>query len=84
MQETQVDVLAAFDTGASYPRPIRFKVYENGIKKTVDVSEILNVEDLGAGGMMRYEYTCRSQGARGPIEYRLKYYYMKSNWTLER
>ena len=35
-----VDVLAVFDVGAMSPRPIRFKVVEHGIKKTVRVTEV--------------------------------------------
>ena len=43
-----VDVLAVFDVGALSPRPIRFKVVESGIKKTVRVTDIRNIEWLGA------------------------------------
>ena len=35
-----VDVLAVFDVGAISPRPIRFKVVEHGIKKTVRITEM--------------------------------------------
>ena len=47
-----VDVLAVFDIGAVSPRPIRFKVLEHGIKTTVRVTDIRNIEWLGAGGVM--------------------------------
>lgn len=79
----QVDVLAAFDIGSSWPRPLKFKILENGIKKTVNISEINDIRDLGAGGMARYEYTCRSAGSSGPITYRLMYYYTKGTWEIE-
>lgn len=79
----QVDVLAAFDTGSDIPRPIRFKILENGIKKPVDVTEVINTERLGAGGMVRIEYTCRSAGQNGPMQYRLMYYYTKGSWEIE-
>lgn len=78
-----IDVFAAFAVGASVPRPVQFKILENGIKKTVDVSEVLKIENLGAGGMIRHEYTCRSAGRNGPIEYRLLYYYTKGTWEIE-
>ena len=78
-----VDVLAAFNTDSDIPRPIRFKMLINGVKKPVDVSEILETKSLGAGGMSRYEYICRSPGYAGPIEYTLKYYYKKSSWEIE-
>lgn len=79
----QVDVLASFDIGSDIPRPIRFKILENGVKKAVDVSEITNTERLGAGGMVRIEYSCRSAGRSGQIEYKLLYYYAKGAWDIE-
>lgn len=83
MTTEQVDVLAAFDIGARYPRPIRFKIFENGVKKTVQVDTVSDIRDAGAGGMTRHEYTCRSAGKNGPIEYRLLYYYTKGVWEIE-
>lgn len=77
-----VDVLAIFETGAEYPKPIRFKLFENGIKKTVAVSRITDIEHLGAGGMKRYEYKCESPGKNGSIRYTLSYYYSSSRWEL--
>lgn len=78
-----VDVLAVFETGSEYPKPVRFKLLENSIKKTVSVGRITNVEHLGAGGMIRYEYTCESVGNAGSIRYKLKYYYTKQKWEIE-
>lgn len=77
-----VDVLAVFETGAEYPKPVRFKLLENGIKKTVSVGRITDVDHLGAGGMLRYEYKCESPGAAEALQYRLKYYYKKQMWEL--
>lgn len=77
-----VDVLAAFDIGSEIPRPVRFKLFENGIKKAVDVNAVLKTEHLGAGNMVRIEYTCRSAGRNGPIEYKLLYYYVKGSWEI--
>lgn len=81
---SSVDVLAVFDSDATYPRPVRFKVFENGVKKTVSVSEITNIATLGAGGMTRLEYSCRSAGHSGTISYKLLYYYNQFKWELER
>ena len=78
-----IDALVAFDQGASYPRPVRIKLMENGVKKSVDVCDILHVKALGAGGMLRYEFVCRSNGSTGPIQYRLMYYYTKNLWEIE-
>lgn len=79
-----VDVLAIFEEDQKYPKPVRFKVLEGGIKKSVAVLEIRNVEWLGAGGMSRIEYTCSSQGRNGSIEYKLLYYYRVCRWEIER
>ena len=46
-----VDVLAVFDIGAMSPRPIRFKVVDHGIKKTVRITDISNIEDLRKHGL---------------------------------
>ena len=78
-----IDALVVFEQGAAYPKPVRFKIMENGVKKAVDITEIVDVQDLGAGGMIRREYTCRSAGRNGPIEYRLLYYYTKGSWEIE-
>ena len=78
-----VDVLAIFEEGAEYPRPVRFKIFENGIKKTVDVSEIADIKHLGAGGKTRIEYTCNSAGQHGRIEYKLLYLYQLHKWEIE-
>lgn len=79
----EIDVLAAFDADSDIPRPVRFKIFENGIKKAVDVSEIINTEHLGAGGRTRIEYTCKSAGKNGKVEYKLLYLYQLHKWEIE-
>ena len=79
----QIDVLASFEAGSPYPRPVRFKLLVNGVKKAVDVSEIRDTKQLGAGGMSRIEYDCVSPGYNGPIEYTLMYYFQKAVWEIE-
>ena len=78
-----VDVLAVFDIGAMSPRPIRFKVLEHGIKTTVKVSEIRNIEWLGAGGVTRIEYNCVTVSEGRRISYKLLYFYRECRWELE-
>ncbi len=78
-----VDVLAVFDIGAMSPRPIRFKVLEHGIKTTVKVSDIRNIEWLGAGGVTRIEYDCVTIREGRHINYKLLYFYRESKWELE-
>lgn len=77
-------VLAVFRENERFPRPLKFKITENGEEKTVDVAEISNMREMGAGGMSRVEYTCSSPGARGKIQYTLSYYYNTGRWELRR
>ena len=69
-----VDVLAVFDIGAVSPRPIRFKVLEHGIKTTVRVTDIRNIEIV-------YDCTTVSDGRH--IDYKLLYFYRECKWELE-
>jgi hypothetical protein len=78
-----VDVLAVFDIGALSPRPIRFKVLERGIKTTVKVTDIRNIEWLGAGGVTRIEYDCTSVSNGHSVDYKLLYFYRECRWELE-
>ena len=78
-----VDVLAVFDIGAVSPRPIRFKVLEHGIKTTVRVTDIRNIEWLGAGGVTRIEYECTTVSEGRHIDYKLLYFYREGRWELE-
>lgn len=81
---TVLAVLAVFKDEYRYPRPIRFKLTEDGEEKTVEVKDILKVENLGAGGVSRVEYTCQSAGVRGMIKYKLLYYYNTGKWSIVR
>ena len=78
-----VDVLAVFDVGAISPRPIRFKVVECGIKKTVRVTDIKNIEWLGAGGVTRIVYDCVTVNEGRRINYKLLYFYRECRWEIE-
>ena len=78
-----VDVLAVFDIGAMSPRPIRFKVVEHGIKKTVRITDISNIEWLGAGGMTRIVYDCLTVNEGRRLRYKLFYFYQECRWELE-
>ena len=77
-------VLTVFRDEYRNPRPLRFKITEDGEEKTVEVSDILKEENVGAGGMSRIEYTCQSAGSRGLIRYKLLYYYKTGKWSIVR
>ena len=76
-------MLAVFDVGATSPRPLRFMILEQGIKKTVRITDIMNIEWLGAGGMTRIVYDCCTINKGRRIEYQLLYFYHESKWELE-
>ena len=79
-----VDVLAVLDVGAMSPRPIRFKVVECGIKKTVRVTYIKNIEWLGAGGVSRIVYDCCTVNEGRRVNYQLLYFYRECRWEIDR
>ena len=79
-----VDVLAVFDIGALSPRPIRFRVVDSGIKKTVRVTDINNIEWLGAGGMNRVVYDCCTVNDGRRILYKLLYFCHECRWEVEK
>ena len=78
-----VDVLAVFDVGSRAPKPIRFKVRELGIKKTVSITNINNVEWMGAGGTTRVTYSCDTINAGRRICYSLHYFFQEGRWEVE-
>ena len=83
MKQT-VDVLAVFDVGALHPRPIKFKYLERGLKQTVNIDRILNVEWIGSGYVTRIVYECATPMNGRLITYRLSYYYKESKWIFEK
>jgi hypothetical protein len=81
----EVDVLASFEIGTPLPKPLRFKLIEGPIKRTVAVSKISGAEQLGAGGASRIAYKCESLGVSGkPIAYTLLYFYKDHRWEIMR
>ena len=78
-----VDVLAVFDIGAASPRPLRFKVLEQGIKNTVKISNIRNIEWVRSGGVTHVEYDCTSVNNGRHIDYKLLYYSSDNRWELQ-
>ena len=79
----EIDVLAIFDAGVQTPRPIRFKMLEQGIKTTVRISEIQNTEWIGAGGMMHIEYECATVNDGRRIKYKLLFFPRDCRWEID-
>ena len=78
-----VDVIAIFESGKAIPRPLRFRLIETGEKISVNVDQIRQVENLGAGFVKRFEYNCISAGQRGEIKYKLMYFTNDGKWMIE-
>ena len=48
-----VDVVAIFDRMIREPKPVRFKIYDSGHWKSVNVERILNIEWMRLDGKVR-------------------------------
>ena len=69
-----VDVIAIFDKMIREPKPVRFKIYDSGHWKSVNVERILNIEWMRLDGKVQIVYSCESRSCNGKmINYKLKY-----------
>ena len=76
----EVSVLVAYEIGKRDPRPMRFKLIEDGSTRTVDVYSVLNKEYIG---MDRIDYECNSLSSRGNlIVYKLSFYRKEGKWVI--
>ena len=79
-----VDVVAIFDRMMREPKPVRFKIYDSGHWKSVNVERILNVEWMHRDGKVQIVYTCLSKSCNGQmISYKLSYLQQDIRWELE-
>lgn len=76
----EIDVVTVFNRGESCPKPIKFRIIENGTKLTVDVYDVLNYDYIGSN-IINYE--CNSISRRGNLlTYKLQYYRKESKWII--
>ncbi|MBR3126086.1 MAG: hypothetical protein IKF42_11790 [Mogibacterium sp.] len=79
-----VDVIAIFDRMIREPKPVRFKIYDNGHWKSVNVERILNIEWMRLDGKVQIVYSCESRSCNGQIiNYKLKYLQQDVRWEME-
>ena len=79
-----VDVIAIFDRMIREPKPVRFKIYDNGHWKSVNVERILNIEWMRLYGKVQIVYSCESRSCNGQmINYKLKYLQQDVRWEME-
>lgn len=79
-----VDVIAIFDRMIREPKPVRFKIYDNGHWKSVNVERILNIEWMRMDGKVQIVYSCESRSCNGQmINYKLKYLQQDVRWEME-
>ena len=79
-----VDVIAIFDRMIREPKPVRFKIYDSGRWKSVNVERILNIEWMRLDGKVQIVYSCESRSCNGQmISYKLKYLHQEVRCEME-
>ena len=82
-----VDVIVIFDKMMREPKPVRFKVYDSGHWKSVNVERIYriyNIEWMRLDGKVQIVYNCASRSCNGQmISYKLKYLHQEVRWEME-
>lgn len=79
-----VDVIAIFDKMIKEPKPLRFKIYDSGRWKSVNVERIFNIEWMRLDGKVQIVYSCASRSCNGQmISYRLRYLQQEVRWEME-
>ena len=79
-----VDVVAIFDKMIREPKPVRFKIYDSGHWKSVNVERILSIEWMRLDGRVQIVYSCESRSCNGKmINYKLKYIHQDIRWEME-
>jgi hypothetical protein len=79
-----VDVVAIFDKMIREPKPVRFKIYDSGHWKSVNVDRIYNTEWMRLDGKVQIVYNCASRSCNGQmINYKLKFIHQDIRWEME-
>lgn len=79
-----IDVIVIFDKAVSIPRPLRFKIYDSGQWKSVNVDRIYNSEWIRKDGKVQIEYRCGSKSRNGRmINYSLRYVQQEVRWEMD-
>lgn len=80
-----IDVIAVFDKAVSFPKPLRFKIYDRGQWKSVNVDRIYNTEWMRKDGKVQIVYSCGSKSRNNQmINYKLMYIQQEIRWEMER
>ena len=79
-----IDVIVIFDKAVSIPKPLRFKIYDTGHWKSVNVDRIYNSEWVRKDGKVQIVYSCGSKSRNGQmISYKLMYIQQEVRWEME-
>ena len=79
-----VDVIAIFDKMMREPKPVRFKIYDKGHWKSVNVERIFNIEWMRLDGKVQIVYNCASRSCSGQmINYKLRFIHQDIRWEME-
>ena len=79
-----IDVIVIFDKMMKEPKPVRFKIYDSGRWKSVNVDRIYNTECMRRDVKVQIVYSCASRSCNGQmISYKLKYLHQEVRWEME-
>ena len=79
-----IDMIVIFDKTVSIPKPLRFKIYDCGHWKSVDVDRIYNTDWVRKDGKVQIVYNCGSKSRNGQIiYYKLMYIQQEIRWEME-
>ena len=79
-----IDVIVIFDKMMKEPKPVRFKIYDSGRWKSVNVDRIYNTEWMRLDGKVQIVYSCASRSCNGQmINYKLRYIQQEIRWEME-
>jgi len=79
-----IDVIVIFDKMMKEPKPVRFKIYDSGRWKSVNVDRIYNTEWMRLDGNVQIVYSCASRSCNGQmINYKLRYIQQEIRWEME-
>ena len=79
-----IDVIVIFEKMMKEPKPVRFKIYDCGHWKSVNVDRIYNTEWMRLDGKVQIVYSCASRSCNGQmINYKLRYIQQEIRWEMD-
>ena len=76
-----IKMIAVFDE-KGFPNPLRFRVEENGSWQTVNVDNIVSIEQIRPAGMEAIVFVCQSEIVGSLKQYEVIYRIKPHQWEL--